>query len=107
MNGFYGLGPKPIRVNVAIPKRSLAEATNKISTTYSDMYESYMDQNAWSNFGKFQGTFKHSVEITEFYSHNNFLQEFCEIIFVIRRIKLEILITFVKCESEIIYFSTL
>ena len=56
MNGFYGLGPKPIRVNVAIPKRSLAEATNKISTTYSDMYESYMDQNAWSNFGKFQGT---------------------------------------------------
>ena len=68
MNGFYGLGPKPIRVNVAIPKRSLAEATNKISTTYSDMYESYMDQNAWSNFGKFQGTKTHSVEIMEIYS---------------------------------------
>merc|ERR1712018_830645 len=57
MNGFLGLDKtKPIRVTVAIPKRSLAEATNKISTTYSDMYESYMDQNAWSNFGKFQGS---------------------------------------------------
>ena len=47
---------------------------------------------------------QHSVENTEFYSHNNFLQEFCEIIFVIRRIKLEILITFLKCESEIMFF---
>lgn len=51
MNGFYGLGPKPIRVALAIPKRSLAEATNKLATKYSDMYESY-DQS--SNYGAYQ-----------------------------------------------------
>ena len=56
MNGFYGLGPKPIRVALAIPKRSLAEATNKIATTYSDMYESYWTDNnaAMSNYGTYQ-----------------------------------------------------
>jgi len=58
MNGFYGLGPKPIRVALAIPKRSLAEATNKIATTYSDMYESYWTDNhaAMSNYGTYQGS---------------------------------------------------
>lgn len=55
MNGFYGLGKKPIKVALAIPKRSLAEATNKITTTYSDMYESYWtDHQAMSNYGAFQ-----------------------------------------------------
>ena len=43
---------------MAIPKRSLAEATNNISTTYSDMYSDYLtDQNAWTNFGTFQVNF--------------------------------------------------
>ena len=55
MNGFYGLGQKPIKVTLAIPKRSLAEATNKINTTYSDMYESYWsDPGALANYGSFQ-----------------------------------------------------
>ena len=55
MNGFYGLSPKPIKVALAIPKRSLAEATNKINTTYSDMYESYWsDPGALANYGEFQ-----------------------------------------------------
>ena len=40
---------------------------------------------------------QHSVEITKFYSHN-FLQEFCEINFVIRRITMVISIT--KCFSR-------
>ena len=40
---------------------------------------------------------QHSVEITKFYSHN-FLQEFCEINFVIRRITMVIAIT--KCFSR-------
>ena len=52
MNGFYGLGPKPIRVALAIPKRSLAEATNKIASAYSDMYESY--EGASMNYGSYQ-----------------------------------------------------
>jgi len=53
MDGFLGLGPKPIRVALAIPKRSLAEATNKLATKYSEMYESY-DQS--SNYGAYQGS---------------------------------------------------
>lgn len=62
MNGFYGLSKdKPIRVTVAIPKRSLAEATNTISTTYSDMYDQNMwDQSAWTNYGYSQGV-SHAV----------------------------------------------
>ena len=57
MNGFYGLGKKPIKVTLAIPKRSLAEATNKINTTYSDMYESYWsDPGALANYGEFQSS---------------------------------------------------
>ena len=50
---------------MAIPKRSLAEATNNISTTYSDMYSDYLtDQNAWTNFGTFQVDFFSTVCIT-------------------------------------------
>ena len=55
MNGFLGLSLKPIRVTLAIPKRSLAEATNKINTTYSDMYESnWSETHAMNNYGAFQ-----------------------------------------------------
>ena len=56
MNGFYGMGPKPIRVALAIPKRSLAEATNMITTAYSDMYESYYGDTSgnMANYGAYQ-----------------------------------------------------
>ena len=69
MNGFRGLGKKPIRVTVAIPKRSLVEATNNISTTYSDMFSNHLtDQNSWTNFGTSQGV---SPAIIFSYNINN------------------------------------
>ena len=61
---------------MAIPKRSLAEATNNISTTYSDMYSDYLtDQNAWTNFGTFQVIFFSTVHIT-FFSPENLINYF-------------------------------
>lgn len=50
MNGFYGLGPKPIKVALAIPKRSLAEATSK----YSDLFEGFYSDKAMTNYGAYQ-----------------------------------------------------
>ena len=65
MNGFLGLGKKPIKVTLAIPKRSLAEATNKISTTYSDMYESYWNDNsAMTNYGAYQASSSRAILVS-------------------------------------------
>ena len=67
MNGFYGMGPKPIRVALAIPKRSLAEATNMISTAYSDMYESYYGDTSgnMANYGAYQVKWYFLITIVE------------------------------------------
>lgn len=61
MNGFQGLGSKPIKVSVAIPKPGLSEGTSLMADAYSNpsytpYYEQYWsDKAAWSNYGSFQG----------------------------------------------------
>lgn len=58
MNGFNGLGGKPIKVSMAIPKHNLAANIGDNSTQYSHMYESYWsDKSAWGNYGTYQGAY--------------------------------------------------
>ena len=55
MNGFNGLGEKPIKVSMAIPKHTLASNIGDNSAQYSHMYESYWsDRGAWANYGSYQ-----------------------------------------------------
>lgn len=57
MNGFQGLGDKPIKVSMAIPKPCLSEASKMAeqSNRYSEMYENYQaDRGAWGNYGVYQ-----------------------------------------------------
>ena len=55
MHGFNGLGGKPIKVSMAVPKYTLAKNVGDSSTQYSHMYESYWsDRGAWANYGAYQ-----------------------------------------------------
>ncbi len=59
MNGFRGIGQKPIKVSIAVPKAGLKEA-NSLTEDYQDQafsqyYEQYWsDQRAWGNYGAYQ-----------------------------------------------------
>jgi hypothetical protein len=67
MNGFRGMGEKPIKVSMAIPK-SKAGKEEEVGRKggggqYSYFYESYWaDQPAWTNYAAYQG---HQVQLTE------------------------------------------
>jgi len=60
MNGFRGMGEKPIKVSMAIPK-SKAGKEDEVGRKggggqYSYFYESYWaDQPAWTNYAAYQG----------------------------------------------------
>ena len=63
MNGFRGLGNKPIKVSIAVPKPGLVksddgpgmEADSMANPVYSQYYERYWtDRGAWGNYGSFR-----------------------------------------------------
>jgi len=59
MNGFRGMGEKPIKVSMAIPKKKPGkedEVGSKGGAQYSYYYESYWaDQAAWGNYASLPG----------------------------------------------------
>jgi len=70
MNGFRGMGEKPIKVSMAIPKTKHKEeeagARGGGKGEYSYYYESYWaDANAWANYASYQGKerFIHTARI--------------------------------------------
>jgi len=60
MNGFRGLGLKPLKISVATPKPGLTEVASQVSDAYSNpsysaYYEQYWsDVAAWGNFAAYQ-----------------------------------------------------
>lgn len=70
MNGFRGMGEKPIKVSMAIPKTKHKEeeagSRGGGKGEYSYYYESYWaDANAWANYASYQGKerFIHTARI--------------------------------------------
>ncbi len=59
MNGFRGMGDKPIKVSMAIPKNKLGkddEVGKKGGGQYSYFYEAYWaDKAAWTNYASYHG----------------------------------------------------
>lgn len=69
MNGFRGMGDKPIKVSMAIPKKQFGkddEVGKKGGTGgYSYFYESYWaDKAAWTNYASYQGGYGGQKAIT-------------------------------------------
>ncbi|XP_063609517.1 tRNA selenocysteine 1-associated protein 1-like [Penaeus indicus] len=61
MNGFKGLGQKPLKVSYAVPKKQHYPGMNHMGGDYSQYYEQYWNNYAaWQNYGTYYDPYSSS-----------------------------------------------